>query len=137
MEKSFEEYLGDMVKFYKRQDLHINNNDTESEKRFKDINFGELKAYEDIAKKYEEQIYKGILKKNKYEYLGIYDNPFVQTFYFKVMADNYDDAKRDFLNKLLQDKSINESEFNDLSQSYNYDVRIIPLFDIETIENIM
>ena len=67
------------------------------------------------------------------EYLVIYDVPYIESFYFKVMTDTYDDAKRIFLNKLLQDKSITKAEFNELFKSYNDEVRIIPLFDIETI----
>jgi len=64
MEKSFEEYIGDMINFYQRDELHINENDTESDKRFKDIKFGKLNAYEDILKKLEEQLYDKVLKEN-------------------------------------------------------------------------
>jgi len=68
-----------------------------------------------------------------YEYLVIYDVEYVESFYFKVMANTYNDAKRIFLNKLLQDKSIDESEFDDLSYEYYDCLRVIALFDIETI----
>jgi len=67
------------------------------------------------------------------EYLIIYDIPFEESFYYKVMADIYDDAKIKFLNKLLEDKSIDESEFDELIKGYNDTIRVIPLFDIETI----
>ena len=68
-----------------------------------------------------------------HEYLVIYDVPYIESFYFKVIADTYPDATSKFLNKLLEDKNITESEFNDLLKNYSEDLRTIPLFDIETI----
>lgn len=51
---NFEKFLQDNINTLKNRDLHINDNDTEHEKRTKDIYFGELTAYTNILNKYIE-----------------------------------------------------------------------------------
>lgn len=51
--KTFEEYIQLITEHYRRRDLHINNNDTNSEIRSKDMDFGKHVAYEDVLNKWE------------------------------------------------------------------------------------
>lgn len=46
--ESFEEYILEMVRFYRMQDLHINDTDEIDDIRRKDMTYGQLLAFEDI-----------------------------------------------------------------------------------------
>ena len=50
---TFEDSIKLLIEYYKRKDLHINDGDTRSCIRMKDINFGKLIAYENILRKWE------------------------------------------------------------------------------------
>ena len=46
-----ENYLRIKIDYLKTKDLHINDNDSHSDIRFKDMDYGKLLAYEDILER--------------------------------------------------------------------------------------
>lgn len=63
------------------------------------------------------------------EYLGIYDIPYVECHYYKIMAKDYDEALNKFGDRLVKDKII--FQMHPLEED---NIKIAPLFAIEVIE---
>ena len=66
-----------------------------------------------------------IFVENKLEYLGIYDEEFVQLYTVKILAQDQETAEKKFKNYLRQ---------QNVSYILEHMLHIIPLFAVDTIE---
>lgn len=65
---------------------------------------------------------------NYKEYIGTYDLPYVEFEAYKIIAENYEDAKNKFKNKLIEDGYMNEN-WKDVDEC----ITIIPLWELEVV----